>query len=110
MTLRFVSWNVNGLRALSAKPEWAWFAETKADIVALQETKANESQLSSDLLAPSGWHASFCSSTVKKGYSGVCVYSRTEPLGIEKELPDPALQGEGRLLHLEYPAFHFFNG
>ena len=45
MLIKLVSWNVNGLRALSAKPEWEWFARTDAGIVALQETKAHPEQL-----------------------------------------------------------------
>ena len=110
MKLKFLSWNVNGLRALAAKPDWQWFASSDADIIALQETKANEAQLASSLTEPYGWHSYFCSSVVKKGYSGVAVYSRKKPLKVEKELDVPALAGEGRLLHLEFPEFHFFNG
>ena len=109
MSIRMVSWNVNGLRAISAKPEWIWFKNTTADIVALQETKAAPEQLAPELRAPQGWHAAWSASTVRKGYSGVAVFSRLAPLRICKELPDPDLQGEGRLLHLEYPAFHFVN-
>ncbi|MDR0467110.1 MAG: exodeoxyribonuclease III [Deltaproteobacteria bacterium] len=108
MKIRMLSWNVNGLRAVSAKPEWTWFTNSEADIVALQETKAAPEQLSPDLRAPFGLHAAWTASTVKKGYSGVAVFSRREPLSIRAELPDPAFQGEGRLLHLEYPEFHFF--
>ena len=109
MSIRMVSWNVNGLRAISAKPEWSWFKNATADIVALQETKAAPEQLAPELRAPRGWHAAWSASTVKKGYSGVAVFSRLAPLHICRELPDPDFQGEGRLLHLEYPAFHFVN-
>lgn len=108
-TLRLLSWNVNGLRAVSAKPEWRWFHETKAGIVALQETKAMPEQLGPDLRAPEGRHAFWSSSVVKKGYSGVAVFSAPAPLRCTEELPQPEFRGEGRLLHLEYPAFHFFN-
>ena len=108
MTIRMLSWNVNGLRAIAAKPEWIWFKNTSADVVALQETKAAPEQLTPELRSPAGWHAGWSASVVKKGYSGVAALSRIEPLSIHEELPDPAFQGEGRLLHLEYPAFHFF--
>lgn len=107
--MRFVSWNVNGLRSLSKKPEWDWFRATRADIVGLQETKAAPSQLEAGLVSPAGWHAWWAASTVKKGYSGVAVFSRTEPIRVEYELPDPDYQGEGRALHLEFPRFHYFN-
>lgn len=109
MNIKLVSWNVNGIRALAGKPDWEWFAATDAWIVGLQETKAAPEQLPPALHAPEGWHASWSAATVKKGYSGVAVFSRPEPLAVERELPDPAYQGEGRLLHLEYPWFHYFN-
>lgn len=110
MLIKLVSWNVNGLRALSAKPEWEWFARTDAGIVALQETKAHPDQLKEELVSPAGWEAHWSSSIVKKGYSGVAVFSRLKPLAVRAELPDPQWQGEGRLLHLEFQDFHFFNG
>ena len=110
MRIKLVSWNVNGLRALSAKPEWEWFTRTDAQIVALQETKAHPEQLKEELASPEGWEAHWSSSHVKKGYSGVAVFSRMTPLAVRAELPDPQWQGEGRLLHLEFPDFHFFNG
>ena len=108
--MKFISWNVNGLRALAAKPEWQWFAKTDADLVALQEIKADVSQLKEQLVHAEGWEAYFCSSVVKKGYSGVAVYSRKTPQKVAKELPEPEFAGEGRLLHLEFPQFHFING
>ena len=52
MRIKLVSWNVNGLRALAAKPEWEWFARTDAQIVALQETKAHPEQLRKNWPAP----------------------------------------------------------
>ncbi|MBO4335589.1 MAG: exodeoxyribonuclease III [Desulfovibrio sp.] len=110
MALKLLSWNVNGLRAVAAKPDWRWFTESTADIVALQETKALKSQLPESVASPAGWHAEFCSSSVKKGYSGVAVFSRMAPLGVRYELPWPEQQGEGRLLHLEFAQFHLMNG
>lgn len=109
MLLSLASWNVNGFRAVSAKPEWQWFSQTKAQIVGLQETKAAPEQISPELRSPEGWHSAWSASEVKKGYSGVAVFSRLEPIAIIHQLPNPAFQGEGRLLHVEYPWFHFFN-
>ena len=51
-TIRLVSWNVNGFRALSGKPDWDWFASTDADVVALQETKAEPAQIADHLAQP----------------------------------------------------------
>ncbi|MBO4301536.1 MAG: exodeoxyribonuclease III [Desulfovibrio sp.] len=110
MQVKLVSWNVNGLRAVTAKPEWCWFEKTDAHVVALQETKATPEQLDDSVREPMGWQAYWSSSVVKKGYSGVAVFSRSNPLQVRAELPQTEFQGEGRLLHLEFPKFHFFNG
>ncbi len=113
--VRLVSWNVNGFRSICAKPDWRWFTTTEADIIALQETKAEPSQIPAPHREPEGWWSWWLGSHIKKGYSGVAVFVRQEtdpefrPLSVQAELPDPRFQGEGRLLHLEFPAFHFFN-
>ncbi len=107
--MRLVSWNVNGFRAVSAKPDWERFSRTNADVVALQETKADPSQVRPEDREPEGRHAYWLSSKIRKGYSGVAVFSRIPALHVTSELPDPRFEGEGRLLHLEFPAFHFFN-
>ena len=110
MQVRLVSWNVNGLRAVSAKPDWSWFNRDTAHIIGLQETKATKEQLAPEIASPEGWHSYFASSTVKKGYSGVAVFSQIDPISVRHELPDEKWQGEGRILHLEYEKFHFING
>lgn len=110
MQIKLASWNVNGLRAVSKKEDWQWFHNSDYDVIALQETKASPEQLSPEHLYKEGYQSFFCSSTVKKGYSGTAVYSRLQPLSHELELPDPAFQGEGRIVHLEFEHFHFFNG
>ena len=105
-----MSWNVNGIRAISKKSEWEWFKKNDSDIICLQETKANQEQLSDDLAKPKGWNSYFASSVVKKGYSGVAIFSKIEPKNIVYELPFAEWQGEGRIIHLEYEKMHFFNG
>ena len=106
--MKLYSWNVNGFRAVIQKPEWAaWFNNNNADIVALQETKAEPAQVPDEHRAPQGRHAFWSASTVKRGYSGVAVFAAAPPLSVHDELP--GMHGEGRLLHLEYPAFHFCN-
>lgn len=110
MLLKLVSWNVNGLRALIKKPEWDWLLKSDAQIVNLQETKAHVEQLPAEITNRPGWTSYWDSSRVKKGYSGVAVFSQLQPDLVTAELPDPRFQGEGRLLHLEFPQFHLFNG
>jgi exodeoxyribonuclease-3 len=106
--MKLYSWNVNGFRAICAKPQWNWFALTGADVVGLQETKAEKRQIPPEHQEPQGYHAYWLSG-VRKGYSGVAVFSKPEPLAVYHELPVSVWQGEGRLLHLEYPQFHYMN-
>ena len=104
------SWNVNGLRAVCKKAGFSWFYDSTSDVIGLQETKASVEQLDPSLKSKDGYESFFCSSTVKKGYSGTAVYTRLKPLNVEYELPDDEYKGEGRLIHLEFEKFHFFNG
>ncbi len=110
MEIKLASWNVNGIRAVSAKEGWSWFENTDYDIIGFQETKASLEQLPEKLTKKEGFNSYFCSSVVKKGYSGTAVFSKLEPLNVELELPNPEYQGEGRIVHLEFEKFHFFNG
>ncbi len=108
--MKLASWNVNGIRAVMQKPDWKWFEESNYDIIGLQEIKAEKSQIDAALHNPNGYHAYFCSSTVKKGYSGVAVFCKEEPLQVVYELPHADYQGEGRIIHLEFEKFHYING
>ncbi|GFK93346.1 Exodeoxyribonuclease [Fundidesulfovibrio magnetotacticus] len=100
------SWNVNGLRAVAGKGFFEWLSASDSDVAGLQETKIQPGH-EADFGEVQGYRPSFVSCTVKKGYSGVGAYYRREPLAVNAELPDPRFRGEGRLLHLEYPEFHF---
>ena len=82
MKKNIISWNVNGIRAIEKKGFLEWLFNEKPDILCLQETKANESQLSKELLSPSLGSISYktyWSSSKKKGYSGVAIFSKEEP-------------------------------
>ena len=108
--MKFLSWNVNGLRAVSGKSGFGdWFRLSGADFLAFQETKAAPEQLGEDLLNPAGYLSYWSSSRVKKGYSGVVTYARPAPLEVAEELPDPAFRGEGRVMRLTLPELHFLN-
>ena len=80
--MKLISWNVNGLRAVEKKGFLDFLHTCGADILALQETKATAEQLSEGLRAPTGWHSYFCSAE-RKGYSGVAVYAKQEPLKVK---------------------------
>jgi len=103
------SWNVNGYRAVREKGFWQWFGEVNADVVGIQETKVSPSQLKDTDVPPDGYKALWNESKVKKGYSGTACFFKPEPVAASTGLPHGDYQGEGRLVHLEYPDFHYFN-
>lgn len=106
--MKILSWNVNGLRAVAKKGFFDWVKKTNSDIVCLQETKAQEKDLTSNLLNPQGYTA-FFNSAVKKGYSGVAVYTKQKPLRVKKKLGMKRFDEEGRFLELQYPGFILIN-
>lgn len=99
--MKFVSWNVNGLRACLKKG----FAESilglDADFICLQETKMERGQAQADL---PGYHE-FWNSADKKGYSGTAIFARREPLSVFYGMDLDKHDHEGRLITLEYPDF-----
>jgi exodeoxyribonuclease-3 len=97
--MKIISWNVNGLRALHKKGYWEQLCtEISFDVLCLQETKAESSQLPPELCSPSGLQAFFASSQVKKGYSGVATYAKTAPDKVEYGLGEERFDLEGRLI------------
>lgn len=101
--MRFVSWNVNGLRAVLKKDFLETFAAFDADVFALQETKCQDGQVTLDL---PGYHQ-FWSFAEKKGYSGTAVFCKQEPLRVLHGLGSDYLDQEGRIVALEFEAFWF---
>ena len=99
--MKFISWNVNGLRACMQKGFPDFFGESGADFFCLQETKLQAGQLQLEL---PGYHQ-FWNYADKKGYSGTAIFSRQEPLSVRYGLNMPELDTEGRLITLEYPDF-----
>ncbi|MCB0037349.1 MAG: exodeoxyribonuclease III [Anaerolineales bacterium] len=102
------SWNVNGLRATYRKGFLDWLHQTQPDVLALQETKCHPEQLTDELRHPAGYHT-YWASAVKKGYSGVAIYSREEPLNVHVGIGNPKFDDEGRTLTAEYESFYFIS-
>lgn len=96
--MRLITWNVNGIRSLEKNGNWDAFFELDPDIFFLQETKAEESQLSERLRNVAGYHAYFSSSRERKGYSGVAMYSKIKPDSIEIDVLPDIFNTEGRLI------------
>ena len=97
--MKFVSWNVNGLRACLNKGFLDYFREADGDVFCLQETKMQPGQAELDLPG----YEQYWNSAEKKGYSGTAVFSRVKPLSVSRDIGDPAHVGEGRSITLEFP-------
>ncbi len=100
--MKFISWNVNGLRAVQKKGFEDIFRSLDADFVCLQETKLQEGQI--ELSFPG--YESYWSYAEKKGYSGTAIFTRHTPLSVRYNLPLPEHSTEGRVVTLEYENFY----
>lgn len=100
--IKFISWNVNGLRAVCGKGFAETFAGFDADFVCIQETKLQAGQI--DLEFPG--YRSYWNYADRKGYSGVCVYTRMEPLAVHYGIGRDEHDHEGRVITLEMPDFY----
>jgi exodeoxyribonuclease III len=99
--MRIITCNVNGLRSAHTKGFTRWMRRQKADLVCLQEIKAQEADLPRALLAPRGLHA-FFHPAEKRGYSGVAIYSKREPDKATLGLGIPDIDAQGRFLQLDF--------
>ena len=100
--MKFISWNVNGLRAVMKKGFPEIFEGLDADFFCLQETKLQEGQINMDL---PGYHQYWCYAE-KKGYSGTAIFAKQEALSVTYNLGIPEHDTEGRVITLEYPDFY----
>lgn len=101
--MKFISWNVNGLRACVGKGFLDFFKEADADIFCLQETKLQEGQINLEL---PGYHQ-YWNYAEKKGYSGTAIFTKAEPLSVAYGIGVEEHDHEGRVITLEYPDFYF---
>lgn len=104
--LKLMSWNVNGIRAAQRKGFLAWLNGASPDILCVQETKAHPDQLDEALRNPDGYHT-YWAWAEKKGYSGVALYSKKEPLSVQIGLGVEAYDREGRTIVADYGEFVF---
>ncbi len=100
--MKFISWNVNGLRACVAKGFDDYFKFVDADFFCLQETKLQAGQINLEL---PGYHQ-YWNYAQKKGYSGTAIFAKQEPLSVRYGVGVEELDTEGRLITLEYPDFY----
>ena len=100
--MRIISLNANGIRSAASKGVFDWLRAQHADVVCLQETKAQEDQLTDTMFRPDGHHCFYRDATSKKGYSGVAIYARREPDQVLTELGWDAFDDEGRYIEARF--------
>ena len=101
--MKFISWNVNGLRACVTKGFLDFFKEVDADIFCLQETKLQEGQIDLEL---EGYHQ-YWNYAQKKGYSGTAIFTKIEPISSTYGIGIEEHDNEGRVITLEFEDFYF---
>lgn len=120
--MKIVSWNINGYRAVTGQNPskrydvvtnnnklFSYIESEKPDILCMQEIKADLDQIEPSLRCPDGYYSYFNSATSKKGYSGVAVFSKTQPISVNTSFNNPKFDVEGRLLELDFGHFKILN-
>ncbi len=105
--MRFISFNVNGIRAILNKSFIDDFLKLDADIFALNETKFTEIEHTTFPYMNDNYYVYWTNSKKRKGYSGVCVYTKIKPLNVYYGLDDNKYDDEGRVITLEFSNFYF---
>ena len=101
--MKFISWNVNGIRACVTKGFLDYFKEVDADIFCLQETKLQEGQIDLNL---EGYY-DYWNYAQKKGYSGTAIFTKKKPISVSYGIDIEEHDNEGRVITLEFEDFYF---
>ena len=107
-TLRIISYNVNGIRAAMKKGLMDWLQTDPADIICVQETKAEKDNVNHALFTELGYH-DYWFSAQKKGYSGVAVFTRIKPTHVQYGTGHKVSDDEGRVLQLDFGDIRLIN-
>lgn len=103
--MKFISWNVNGIRACVKKGFVDYFNEVDVDFFCIQETKCQDGQIE----LPFEGYYQYWNYAEKKGYSGTAIFTKHEPLSIKYGVGDQETESEGRIITLEYEKFYLVN-
>lgn len=103
--MKFISWNVNGIRACVNKGFLDYFHQVDADFFCIQETKCQTGQIDIQL---EGYYQ-YWNDAVKKGYSGTAIFTKHEPLSVRYGIDEEVAKDEGRIITLEYEKFYLVN-
>ncbi|MEK4626913.1 MAG: exodeoxyribonuclease III [Solibacillus sp.] len=103
--MKFISWNVNGIRACVNKGFLEYFREMDADFFCIQETKCQTGQIDLQL----DGYTQFWNDALKKGYSGTAIFTKHKPLAVHYGVGEELEENEGRIITLEYANFYLVN-
>ncbi len=107
--MKIISWNVNGIRSVFRTTFLNYLKECDPDIICLQEIKADFKELADEFSQIDEYYAYFNSSNLKKGHSGVAIYTKIKPISVETKLGISRFDDEGRCLKLTFEDFTLFN-
>jgi exodeoxyribonuclease-3 len=109
--MKIICWNVNGIRANYKKGAFQWLIDQSPEVICLQETKAHPDQLPEEVRSPVGYKSFFDHSKLKKGYSGVAIFSKPKVLSLKDgfDLDKDQIDQEGRFFQVEYKEFVLIN-
>lgn len=102
--MKLISWNVNGIRAAAKKGFFEFLDKENPDILFLQETKAQEDQLD-EVFTKHAVYKTYWHSAERKGYSSVALFTKEEPISVQKGMGVEKFDIEGRVIRAEYPKF-----
>ena len=106
--MQILSYNLNGIRSAINKGWLEWLATHQFDVICVQETKAQPDQIDTAALAAMGYH-SYCHSAEKKGYSGVAIFTKKEPLRVVEGMGVPMYDKEGRVIRADFVGWSLLN-
>jgi len=107
--MKLISWNVNGIRAVTQKNFFADIESLAPDIICLQETKAQDHQVEESLAPLKDKYHIYSNSAERKGYSGTAILTRTAPISVSYDIGKPEHDQEGRVICAEYDSFYLVN-
>ena len=109
MTFQITTWNVNGLRAVLDKADWAWLERLQPDVLCLQEIKTRPEQVKPEALAPLTPYQAYWNPAERPGYSGVATFSKQTPQRVELGWGNPDYDREGRVILTQFSDFKLYN-
>jgi len=107
--IRLISWNVNGIRSSIKKDFFDSIKKLNSDIIAIQETKIQPDQITDEIRNIDSYESWWSCARIKKGYSGVAIYSRIKPLSVRTDFGIGFFDDEGRVIEMDFGSFIFFN-